>query len=282
MRSHVDWLTFTMTPIYQSSYPEGTPMEEQYASAIEIAFMQTFGREMVEKVFGGSWEKNERSRAPYTDSWKMGNGNITLFASQTLTHCTVEISGKGCEELIREKLFDKVLQCVHLRVTRIDIACDIETSTTPTAFVAIVNHERMRASGYQKSETGETQYVGSQKSDRYARVYRYNPPHPRAHLLRVEHVFRKEYAKIVSEQLVTLGMDAITNASGKAFGWAHSDWNELETVSADIAIVSDSRNSGKTIFWLTHSVAPAFRKLVESGEIIDPEEFIRRYFLSQE
>jgi len=138
----------------------------------------------------------------------------------------------------------------------------------------------MRSSGYQKSETGETCYVGSQKSDRYARVYRYNEPHPRAHLLRIEHVFRKDYAKLVAKQCVNADVADVAAAAGKAFGWAHPVWDVQAIQDCDISLVGERRDDGKTVYWLVNSCAPAFKRLVETGGINDAEAFLTRYFLS--
>jgi len=280
MRDHIDWLTFTMTMQYGHATASASDFAEEYALAIEQTFLTTFGADLVTKAFGGKWEKNEKSRAPYMDAWKLASGNITLFASPTLTHCCVEISGQGCEKLIREGLLDLVLTAVHERVTRIDIASDIATDTRPTDFVSETSHKRMTASGYQSSTSGETCYGGSQKSDRYARVYRYNPPHPRAHLLRIECVFRRDYAKQVAKQCLASGIDAVARASGEAFGWSHPVWEAGDGDNVDISIVAAERNSGKSVYWLVHTVAPSFRRLCESGVITNPEEFITRYFLS--
>lgn len=275
MRTHVDWLTFTMPMIYFGD------QTGDYATAIEHGFLDMFGNELLSKAFGGEWSKNERSRAPYTDAWKINNGSITLFASPTLTHCCVEISGQGCETLIAKGLLDQVLQSCHSRTTRIDIACDMETTIRPTEFVEKVNHERMRTSGQVISDTGETCYVGSQKSERYARVYRYNAPHPRAHLLRVEHVFRKDYAKKVAAECANVSLDAIARSAGLAFGWAHPVWETTILDSPDISITRERGNAGSTVFWLVNSVAPAFKRLCETGGIQDPEKFLRTYFLSE-
>jgi len=280
MRTHVDWLTFTLTPRYKTTYPDGISQEEIYHDAIEQAFIQTFGATITESVFGGKWEQKERSRAPYTDAWQLVDGNITVFASETLNHCCVEISGQGCEWLISIQQLLPVLDIVRDRVTRIDIASDIETVTRPVTFVGHVAHERMRASGYQNSESGETCYVGSQKSDRYARVYRYNPPHPRAHLLRIEHVFRRDYAKKVAAELLNASVEAIAASSGLAFGWAHDDWQVGEDQSPDISIIHEKRATGKTVYWLIDSCASAFKRLCADGTIKDPEAFLREHFLS--
>jgi len=278
MRTHIDWLTFTMRPVYRSSYPEGTTSDEVYADGIRGAYETTFDIETVVMVFGGTWAKAERSRAPYTDAWTLVNAGITLFASQTLSHCCVEISGSGCERVIKLGYMERVLHAVHDRCTRIDIACDIETECSPVDFVAEVSHERMRANGTQISETGVTCYVGSQKSDRYARVYRYNAPHPRSHLLRVEHVFRKDYAKAVAKRAINCEMDALASACARAFGWKHTVWGKIDDDVESISVVSGERSAGKTVFWLVHSVAPAFRKACENGTITNPNAFIKEFF----
>jgi len=274
MRTHVDWLTFTIPMVYFGS--EG----DAYANAIQAGFQDMFGVELRGMAFGGAWERQERSRAPYTDAWVMKGQGVTLFASPNLTHACVEISGQGCEMLLDpDNTLGKVISAAKERVTRIDVAVDIETDIRPLEFVGVVNHERMRTSGNVVSDTGETCYVGSQKSERYARVYRYNAPHPRAHLLRVEHVYRKDYAKKVAGAISANGLDAIAKSSGDAFGWAHSTWKPDVVDGADISVTRERGNTGSTVYWLVNSVAPAFRRLCENGSIKDPEAFLRTYFL---
>jgi len=270
-----------MTPRWDINNDNDTN-DNTYANMLKNAFLDMFGQDIVSAAFGGKWEKNERSRAPYTDAWKIDEEGITLFASPTLTHCCVEVSGMGCERLIERGILDVVLARCSERITRIDIASDIETDVMPLEFVGQVNKKRMRASGYQKSESGETCYVGSQKSERYARVYRYNKPHPRAHLLRVECVFRKDYAKAVARACLVFDYAAIASASGEAFGWAHPVWEVVQNTVVDISLPSVGRNEQNTVYWLVHSVAPAFKKLCESGAITTPEEFLARYFLGVE
>lgn len=272
MRTHVDWLTFTL-PMWYSTRENDT-----YEGVIEHAFVSTFTPLTLAAAFGGSWEHQERSRAPYTNAWTMGAG-ITLFASQSLNHACVEISGSGCERLIGMGEMENVIKSVQGRVTRVDIATDIETDTTPTEFIEKVSHRRMRSHGTQISSTGETVYLGSQKSDRYARIYRYNPPHPRAHLLRAEIVFRKEYAKRVCGALLNGGVNNVAEASGTAFGFNHVVWTPNAAQDVDISITSPSRSAGNTIHWLITACAPAFKRLVDSGDIRDAQQFIERYFI---
>ena len=273
MRTHIDWLTFTIPMLYMGAGSDA------YADAIASGLLDMFGEELRASAFGGTWQKQERSRAPYTDAWTNGEG-VTLFASPNLTHACIEISGQGCENLISagDELRNVLRGCKD-RVTRIDIACDIETETTPLTFVKELSHERMRTNGHIVSGTGETCYVGSQKSERYARVYRYNAPHPRSHLLRVEHVFRKDYAKKVASQIVDASLASVATAAGLSFGWKHPDWQTKESEGADISVVHERGNTGSTVFWLVHSVAPAFRRLCADGTITDPQAFIEQFFL---
>jgi len=273
MRTHVDWLTFTIPMVYESTE------NEDYAMAIQKGLLSLFTRDLVQTVFGGAWTHEKRSRAPYKDTWMDAESGISVYASPNLAHCTVEITGQGCEKLIADGTLDVILVQCHERVTRIDVATDIETSTSPTVFVEHLSHERMRASGYQHSATGETCYIGSKKSDRYARVYRYFEPHPRSHLLRIEHVFRRDYAKKVAKSLLGAKVEEVAAAAGKAFGWSHVDWQPEDTQDVDISIVAVERGQSSTVRWLLTSCVPAFKRLVSDGTIRDAEEFLRVYFL---
>lgn len=273
MRTHVDWLTFTIPMVYASEE------NDDYAMAIQAGLLVLFPDSLVKAVFGGAWTHEKRSRAPYKDTWMDADAGISVYASPNLTHATVEISGSGCERLINDGAISEILRGAHERTTRIDVATDVESSTLPGDFVLFTSHDRMRASGFQKSETGETCYVGSKKSDRYARVYRYFPPHPRAHLLRIEHVFRRDYAKVVAKSLLDTSLEGVAAAAGKAFGWSHVDWQPNATEHADISIVKPERAAGNTVTWLVRSVAPAIKRLITDGTIKNPAEFFDKYFI---
>lgn len=271
MRNHIDWLTFTGNPLYIDG--------SDFPTAILNGVHLLIGSKLMDIMLEGEGKQRERSRAPYTYAWEWRKANVVIFASPSLNHFTVEISGQGCEHLIAAGVMREVVTAVADRVTRIDIASDIKTDIAPTTFVGMVKHKRMRASGYQKSETGETCYVGSQKSDRYARVYRYNAPHPRHHLLRVEHVFRREAAKLVSRAVRDQGTSIVAASAGDVFGWDHPTWELGGDVGIDLSPVKAERNGGKTVSWLLNAVAPAFKRLVEDGTIQNPQEFLSTYFL---
>jgi len=276
MRTHIDWLSFTFSPVYDTNQEDG------YERAIQAGLLYMFTADVVSAYFAGAWRKQERARAPYTDCWADVENGLVCFASPNLNHATIEISGQGCERLIEMGGMEAVLHAAQERITRIDIACDIETDTMPMDFVAKRDHERMRSNGMMNSDTGETCYIGSKQSERFARVYRYFPPHPRAHLLRVEMVFRREHAKKVATSIVASGIWSVAGEAGKAFGWSHSDWQITGDHQVDLSITSPERNAGKTVSWLVRSVAPAIQRLIADGTIRDPEAFFRTYFLPQD
>lgn len=255
---------------------------DNYAHAIQNAFMDMFTQDMVATLFSGAWRTEKRSRAPYKDTWIDTENGLSLYASPSLTHSCIEISGAGCERIIKLGAMELLISCIMERITRIDIACDIETDIMPEQFVATLAHERMRSTGIINSDTGQTCYIGSKQSERFARVYRYFYPHPRWNLLRVEHVFRRDYAKSVARAIMENSLMEVASASGQAFGWNHPEWQPGTGLTPDIGIVQGEKNAGKTVSWLVRSVAPAFRRLVYEGTIRDPEAFFRTYFLGEQ
>jgi len=273
MLTKIDWLSFTITmrPAINDT--------EAFYIAIEQAFEDAFGKHLTRSIFGGSWRKQPRGRAPYSHSWKLPEIECTIFASPSLTHMTVEFSGQGCSTLIERSQMDEVLSLVADRVTRIDVATDIVTATTPFDFVEAGYSERFGTVGIFNSPTGQTAYIGSMKSERFARVYRYADPHPRAHLLRVECVSRRDHAKAVARAILTAGEANTAATLGEVYGWKHTDWKPDAAADADLSVTRPEKAAGGTVFWLIKSVAPAFKRLIEEGVITDPESFLLTYFL---
>src|SRR5262245_45190695 len=121
MHTKIDWLSWTMAilPTHLDN--------ESFLVSIEQAFENTFGSTLYEEAFGGSWERQERGRAPYSHAWRSKNGGMMIFAHPDLGHCSCEVSGEGCTLLIESGLIEDVLSSVAEHVTRIDVACDILT-----------------------------------------------------------------------------------------------------------------------------------------------------------
>lgn len=217
-----------------------------------------------------------KGRAPFRASVHSAIGGWTYFYGNQAGFSLLEITGSGCEALRRRGHLLRLVGDFAQQVTRIDIACDIQTDTDPREFAEQKTSERFKSGGFRSSESGVTVYVGSKTSDRYARVYRYHAPHPRAHLLRVEHVFKDKAGKQVAALVAADRLGEVVAAAGDLYGWHHATW-QPEEVEDEIKLTSGRENhAGHTERWLLTQVLPACEKLAERGSA----EFLR-YFAEQ-
>lgn len=215
------------------------------------------------------------ARAPYSIAWNSKRG-LSIMYNPSLPHMLIEFSGRGCKILREMGITESVIEHAAGRMTRIDIAQDIP-DVTPSEIVEVGYSSRFRTHSEIISDTGHTYYVGSVKSERYARVYRYAPPHERAHLCRVETVYRKQYAKILARNISSEGLEMAAKKAMGSFEFGHPAVGadgKLETVQIEKA-------STNTVRWLQTQVAPAFKRLVDEGIIQDPETFVRDWFLAE-
>lgn len=212
------------------------------------------------------WTRS-KGRAPYGIAWQHPTGGITIFYHVSLPHALVEISGKGCDFLTEKSSLEKVMTVVAHRVTRVDIACDMLTSTDPFEFVNAGKPNRFKSYANMSSESGDTCYVGSRSSNRYARVYRYNPPHERSHFLRCEFVIKAADAKMVVKRILETSVRSIAATFGDTFGWSHETWEIDASESAELAVYRPERHEGKTLFWLADTIAPLLARLHNEGII---------------
>jgi hypothetical protein len=269
MQSRIDWLSFTL------------PVENEYAPHRGVHKIQDTlagaGLNHVLALYSGNWVQ-DRGRSPYALS--LSHQGVVIYAGKPST-ILIEIQGEGCFRLGLP--IEGLLKRFSQRVTRIDLASDMTCNTDPETFVEYADKQRMRTSAVIRSDTGTTVYIGSRKSERYARVYRYSEPHPRASDLRCEMVFRGKYAKAVADFVARNGVQAAIVAYGDTYGWKHPEWTPetLESpLEAQIPLIRKSQNG--TVRWLIAQAAPAFRKCVDSGSIDNPEDFLRQYFLGKE
>lgn len=265
MITRIDWISFSVLVT-----PAAKPTELTAYSAAMIEFHALFPDALGVLVDNRRW-KSGKGRAPYNASFQHEASKITLFCHPTLPHALFEISGQGCEWLAKRNMLYPLLAAVQKRVTRLDIACDMETTTTPEEFAEARDTERFRSHGHIISESGSTYYVGSRSSDRYARVYRYNPPHERAHLLRCEMVIKAEQARAAVEDILWQGLSQYASGLGAVFKWQHKDWQPQDMTAAAPPSWRPERREGKTLFWLADTIAPLLARLHREGviDIID-------------
>ena len=270
----IDWLSFTME-IPEIGSGKAWIIQKFLYQEMTLALGEIWSHISPDVL---SWELSS-GRPPYSASYRTDKG-ITLFWNVRLGHCLMEITGQGCEYLRGVKMLNPLIQRMKSRLTRIDLAVDMLTESTPDKFLEQSQSARFKSRASMLSDTGHTEYVGSRNSERYCRVYRYAHPHPRANLLRSEFVFRKQNAKIFAQNAVECGFDltALALGAGQIYGFEHEDWN-LSGDEIALASWTPERAQGKTVRWLISQVAPAFKKLVIEGVIDDAEEFIKKYFI---
>lgn len=257
----IDWLSFGFEmPAGQTRM--SFTLFDRVAHELEAQY-PTFYERM---VAGHDWTPRT-ARAPYNSSMLRGDHGATVFAHQMLNHGLVEVGGIGMDTLggVEAEIF--IASEVAKRLTRIDIAVDIFTEVRPDEFCAHRETGRFKSWGEQKSEAGHTIYVGSRTSDRYARVYRYNDPHPRHQFLRVEHVLKAEQAKAAVSQIKDVGLETFVAMLGNTFGWHHETWSVAEETDEAVKAWRPERRAGKTVMWLHSQVVPAIIKLHREGTI---------------
>lgn len=223
-----------------------------------------------------------RGRSPYVSSYSALNGGMTVFVNPSLDHFLVEISGKGCARLSQSGVLDGIIENTYHRSTRIDIAVDIQTDTSPKEFVDGGVNGKFSARSSISSKDGETEYIGSRKSERYCRVYKYNEPHVRAGWLRCEFVFKKKSAKMFAENIAKGGfqLNRVANGCRDIYMFEHQDW-DIRGTAIDIKNYTPERGDSKTLFWFRTAVIPAFNKLVKNGVIDNPKEWLLKEFLDE-
>ena len=267
--SIVDWLSFSL-PVY--------PQGESSVQSVTFTTFRHYLPGIADILTDTRW-KETSGRAPYDRSYSTLGWRI--FASPNVPHIAIEVSGEGCKILRNNDSVLYLLAIVSDRLSRIDIATDMQTDIKPSDFVDAGFSGRIRSVGKIVSDTGETMYIGSQKSDRYCRVYRYNEPHERADLMRIEYVFRRKEARKVGNELVESSVAEIAAKAHRTYKWEHKVMDNLKAEKGLTASVAH-RTAAGTRLWLIKQVAPAFKKLVAMGVIENPDEFIETYFKGEQ
>jgi len=251
-KTKIDWLTFTF------SVPP-TPTDEPGMVVRIIETLRYRFQELPD--FGGTVAQGIGNRAPYTKALMLA-GVVVLY-NPKLAWITVEITGSGCTRIGDEKLI-ALLRSEHnvlTRLTRLDLALDIETDVMPGEIGAAGYSPRFKAYRHWFEETGESYYVGAKESDRQCRVYRYADPHPRAHLLRFEYQLRRETAKATARHLLEYGIDNAIGALEHTFGWVHPLARFYNTGQRVTAWSEPNKSSVGTLRWLYRAVFPAIERL---------------------
>jgi len=259
--SHIDWLSFTAKVETPVRSPQQLLIIARYA-------IRELGYETYQYVFERSDYDHVVGRAPYMFALADRDRGIRLYGGGHSATILCEISGKGCDGLRDEAVARAMLGEIHGRCTRLDYAVDIRTRVLPVDFASRRDAGRFRSFSLIDTGSGQTVYLGSPRSDRFARVYRYHHPHPRHQLLRAEFVFRRDLAKVACEALADKeSAAAFTDQCGNVFGLRHSAWKPSVLTNEKLPTAERSKSDSQTLNWLYVQVAPALRRLMREDAI---------------
>jgi len=225
--------------------------------------------------------QRDNGRRPYALSY--GNRFIRVYMSENNEWSLAEINGAGCELLTRLDLMRDVVDPVRERVTRIDVAVDIAVGEKNRVdeFVSAGYNPRFKTRSDVVSSTGRTHYIGSRTSERMCRVYQYNPPHPRAELLRIEFEVKGARAKQLAKLTQTDDVRSIAQGLIEAYDFRSPLIGQGWAGRTEFEPLRGKQRHNNTIAWIHKQVVPAVRRLVDEGVIEDLEEFVRETFLGE-
>lgn len=271
MDVHIDWLSFTLeTPV------EPTDLADLYHIAKGV--INDDAKEMGKGIFNGKGFEAGPSRPPYALALLREDHGCAIYGRSHTSTILVELSGRGCEYFRQPTFAYEHLAPIAERVTRLDIAGDVRTDTRPADFCNERENDRFRSISFIRSDAGETVYVGSAKSDRFCRVYRYNPPHPRSDLLRCEFVLRRGYSKTAVLDIVEAdGLETYIARLGNSWGFRHRDWQPSVQTEERAQAPIVTRRDEDTVRWLYSQCVPAIRRCLMTGAL-DFAEFVETIY----
>lgn len=273
MSAHIDWISmvgrrsiletdFSVFAAYQTAWEDVQDRQPTFTS-----------------IFGSAslWPI-VKPRAPYSFARRSPDGTRTMYVHPLASHYTIEVSGQACGRVTPEE-WHATLAAWGGALSRLDIAVDMACDVTPRQFEQQATDSKVKTRSQFVSSTGETVYLGSRSSERYVRIYRYNAPHPRSHLLRTEFQLKHGYANAAAESLVDgESLDGIAAELGRVFGFAHPCWpGDPNPVPL---VVHSHAQSGNTVHWLTNTIAPLLRRL-EREKKLDVSEWYKTYVMRE-
>ena len=224
------------------------------------------GRKVNDFIFNGFGFAYCNGRPPYRYGLVREDHGVRIYGGSNTSTILYECTGRAFDSISDWAEVQAIIEPIRERVTRLDVATDIDTSLSPDAFVGGGYSPRFKSNGRMESETGITCYIGSSSSDCFARVYRYSDPHPRSALLRVECVYRRDLARSAARAVISCGtIQEFAVAANRRFKWAHGIWRPEAITDVQIAATMANRDSAGTVYWLYKQVAPAIRSLLEAG-----------------
>lgn len=262
----IDYYAFTLPA--RLAYNEVTDEIQEFVRSTFTSLLQN--QQILDTMQSG-WSI-ERAKGFYTHRLRHETSGVALSFGTINAHVFVELSGKACDCLETADCLSSLIEITKERCSRIDFAVDFVTEIRPQEFSALRNDTRWKYCSHIDSASGTTDYVGSRTGERMARVYRYNPPHPRANMLRVEAEYKGDAAKAIVKELGKMPLKDVCYAAHAPFGWQHDIWVQEEIEAVKIPYSAHNPDNAATVRWLYGVVASSVRKAIADG-LIDWKSF---------
>lgn len=265
----IDYLSFTSKEFH---YVPTSATEAHFVVCFEAArAWRDIRHDSGDAIQSPSWRPCA-ARSGYTRAARHSSG-ARYFAGHASAAPLIELPGAACDQLRR---IDRLAQLVSENVegiTRLDLAGDLVCDLSPAGFVSAGYSSRVRTRSSVVSATGCTEYLGSPKSDRFVRVYRYAEPHPRADALRVEVVLRRELAKSAAQALLSAEVDAVWRSALQPLSFKSASWGTGSGITLPRLTLPNEPTSASRMRWLEKQIRPAVIEAHRAG-LIDLERWL--------
>lgn len=264
----IDWLSFTVPTVGAT---EGQGDETQ---ALMLAWLDRYTDGLLIPVIGWHRRQVNKGSGFYHTVIVDEDTKARLSWGNVNAHIYVEINGVACEQLRSAGVLNDILQKVSLRASRVDLAGDCECDLQPKQVIGNYYKESGKSYSEIVSSDGETVYVGSRKSERFLRVYRYRHPHPRSHLLRIEHEFKGDMAKRFLSTMLNIGIVETFSLACNNYHWDNESWKSGEWTEGKLKAKHSDREGASTLLWLEEAVKPALKRVHTDG-LLDCIEWLK-------
>lgn len=200
----------------------------------------------------------------------------TVFMGGSNSVSVFEAGGRACKKFSNYVGYKEMARMSIKTCTRIDVAIDFDLPPADIASYVTGWSKRIKAHSWVNSPSGQTLYLGSPTSERFARIYRYAEPHPRARFLRVEIVSRRKHAKAVCEAIQTQGLGATASALLAGLSLQGSDFRAFENTNLPVTPLENNRSAAKRVLWILKQVTPALIDMHKNGEL-DAYEWFKNH-----
>jgi len=185
----------------------------------------------------------------------------------------LDASGTVCDRLRGmvyadgSNALERVIKSGNQNATRLDLCADFNHPIPPYFIYEKSGTPRIKAGTMEYSETGWTYYVGSRGSDRFAKIYLYDEPHPRCNATRCEFQFRDTYANAARDEIEAgVTLETLYKRACNTFGISILQ-EMLETGDYGKFTASRAKTPDPdTLRWAWNTAFPALVRLVRDGD----------------